>query len=426
MKNITNIYTNQIGASTSKQSGSVVVLVAVLLPLLIGFLALVVDVGYLLLTRNKMQIAADAAALVAAGSLAHGQDINAAQALALTATAANGFTNGVNTTLITVAIPPGGIESFANDPTYVRVTVLQATKTFLASIFGIGNALTSASAVSGPAGVGNPCLLTLGASGSGALSVVGNSSVNASNCGIFVNSNSSDAIRLTGNVTVTAGSISVVGGISKNGNVTISPVKTGASVSVNPFLNFPVPTFTSCTFTNYSRSGNGDIALTPGTYCGGINITGNHAVSLASGMYVLYGGGFNVSGNTSPISGTGVTIYNSGSGISGPNAFSGLSLTGNVVMNLSAPIAGSYAGMLFMQDPLNTQTASIVGNSGSIFAGNLYFPQSQLNLTGNSGTSIPMGSVVAQKVSLTGNSNLSMTNIYGSSGSTGIRMGLYQ
>jgi hypothetical protein len=121
-----------------------------------------------------------------------------------------------------------------------------------------------------------------------------------------------------------------------------------------------------------------------------------------------------------------VTIYNSGSGISGPNAFSGLSLTGNVVMNLSAPIAGSYSGMLFMQDPLNTQTASIVGNSGSIFAGNLYFPQSQLNLTGNSGTSIPMGSVVAQKVSLTGNSNLSMTNIYGSSGSTGIRMGLYQ
>jgi len=130
VKNITNIYTNQIGASTSKQSGSVVVLVAVLLPLLIGFLALVVDVGYLLLTRNKMQIAADAAALVAAGSLSHGQDINAAQALALTATAANGFTNGVNTTLITVAIPPGGIESFANDPTYVRVTVSQTTQTF--------------------------------------------------------------------------------------------------------------------------------------------------------------------------------------------------------------------------------------------------------------------------------------------------------
>ena len=121
-----------------------------------------------------------------------------------------------------------------------------------------------------------------------------------------------------------------------------------------------------------------------------------------------------------------MTIYNSGSGISGPNAYSGLSLTGNVVMNLSAPLTGSYAGMLFMQDPLNTQAASIVGNSGSTFAGNLYFPQSQLNLTGNSGTSIPMGSVVAQKVGLTGNSNLSMTNIYGLSGSTGIRMGLYQ
>ena len=409
-----------------KQSGAVAVVVAVLLPLLIGFLALAVDVGYLLLTRNKMQISADAAALVAAGSIAHGQDINAAQALALTATAANGFTNGVNTVSIAVAIPPGGTGTFANDPTYVRVTVSQTTQTFLAFIFGIGNALTSAAAVAGPAGIGNPCMLTLGSSGSGALSVVGNSSVTASNCGIFVNSNSPSAIQLTGNVNVTAGSINVVGGISKNGNVTTSPVTTGAPASANPFLNFPVPTFTSCTFTNYSKSGNGDIALTPGTYCGGINITGNHAVSLASGMYVLYGGGFSVSGNTSPISGSGVTIYNSGSGISGPNGYSGLSLTGNVVMNLSAPLTGSYAGMLFMQDPLNTQAASIVGNSGSTFAGNLYFPQSQLNLTGNSGTSIPMGSVVAQKVGLTGNSNLSMTNIYGSSGSTGIRMGLYQ
>lgn len=408
------------------QSGVVAIVVAVLLPLLVGFLALAVDVGYLLLTRNKMQISADAAALVAAGSLAHGQNINTANALALAATAANGFTNGIQTTLVTIAIPPGGAGTFANDPTYARVTVSQTTLTFFASIFGVASALTSATAVSGPAGAGNPCMLTLGSSGSGALSVVGNSTVIASNCGIFVNSNSPSAIQLTGNVSLTAGSISVLGGISKNGNVDTSPVTTGAPASINPFLNFPAPAFTSCTFTNFSRSGNGNIDLTPGTYCGGINITGNHTVSLSSGMYVLYGGGFNVSGNISPISGAGVTIYNSGSGISGPNAYSGLNLNGNVVMQLSAPLTGSYAGMLFMQNPLNTQASSIVGNSGSTFAGNLYFPQSQLNLTGNSGTSIPMGSVVAQKVSLTGNSNLSMTNIYGSSGSTGIRMGLYQ
>jgi hypothetical protein len=82
--------------------------------------------------------------------------------------------------------------------------------------------------------------------------------------------------------------------------------------------------------------------------------------------------------------------------------------------------------MLFMQDPLNTQAATIVGNSGAILAGNLYFPKSSLNMTGNSGTSIPMGSVVAQKVSVTGNTKFNMTNTYGNTSAGSSRSGLYR
>jgi len=416
----------RINKSLHRQSGAVAILVAVLLPILLGFMALAIDAGYMFLMKNKMQVAADSAALVAAGSIQHGQGIDVAHTWALTATAANGFTNGINSTTVTVSIPPGGTGSFAQDSNYVKVTVQHTSPTFLASIFGITSTLASASAISGPAGGGNPCLLTLSSSGSGALSAIGNASLTANNCGIFVNSNSPSAIELTGNVNISAGSISVVGGVSKNGNVKTTPVTTGAPATADPFLIFPLPVFTSCTYTNYSRTGNGAIALTPGTYCGGISITGNHSVSLAGGMYVLYGGGFNVSGNVSPITGTGVTIYNSGSGTTGPNAYSSLSLTGNVVLDLSAPLSGIYAGMLLIQNPLNTQTASIVGNSGSTFAGNLYFQNNSLSISGNSGTTIPMGSVVAQKVSLNGNPNLSMTNTYGTSGTSGKRSALYE
>lgn len=176
-------------------------------------------------------------------------------------------------------------------------------------------------------------------------------------------------------------------------------------------------------FTNYSKTGNGNVTLSAGTYCGGITLSGNLGVTFSPGVFVLHGGGLNLSGNLSPIHGTGVTFYNSG--ISSSYPYSGLNLSGNLVLNLSAPTTGTYAGMLFMQNPLNTKAANIVGNAGATLAGNLYFPKNRLNLSGNTGTSIPMGAVIAQKVSVSGNTQLNMTNTYGpASGSN--RVGLYQ
>ena len=75
---------------------------------------------------------------------------------------------------------------------------------------------------------------------------------------------------------------------------------------------------------------------------------------------------------------------------------------------------------------MNTQTANINGNSSSVMAGNLYFPKNNLNLTGNSGTDIPIGSVVALKVSVQGNTRFNMTNTYGGAGNATTHVGLYQ
>lgn len=405
------------------QKGAVAILVALLLPVLIGLMALAIDMGYVLVKRNQMQVAADAAALAAASARQHGQDMDAASRLAQAASVANGFQNNLQGTVVTVLIPPGGNLSYGADTQFVSVTVTQPVNAFLAWIFGVTQTDTSATAIAGPAGGGNPCMLTMGTAGT-SLSVVGNSVVTASTCGIFVNSNSASGLQVTGNVTVTATPIHVVGGYSKNGNVTMSPVTTGAAATSDPFANIPLPAFSGCTYSNYSKTGNGDLVLSAGTYCGGISITGNHGVTFSPGVYVLYGGGMNLSGNISPIQGSHVTIYNSGNSSTYP--YSGLSLSGNLTLNLSAPTTGIYAGMLFMQDPQNTQTSSIVGNSGATLAGNLYFPASTLNMTGNSGTSIPTGSMVAQKISITGNSQFSMTNTFGASGSASVHSGLYQ
>lgn len=406
------------------QRGAVAILVAVLLPTLMALMALAIDMGFVLVRRNQMQVAADAAALYAANARQHGEDITSATAMALVATQSNGFEPGLQGTEVLVAIPPGGSQSFAADTHYVKVTITQPVNAFLAWLFGVTQTPTSATATAGPAGNGNPCLLTLGGSGSGALRVVGNGIVMASACGINVNSNSATAMQLTGNVTVTARSIQVVGGYTQTGNVTVGNVITGAAPAPNPFASLAMPVFSACTQTNYAKTGNGALTLSPGTYCGGISIGGNHAVTFNPGLYVLHGGGIKFTGNISPVVGQGVTFYNTGNGSTYP--YSSLSLSGNVALNFSAPTTGVYAGMLLMQDPLNTKTSTIVGNSGATLAGNLYFPNNALTLNGNSGTDIPIGSVVAKSVSVTGNTRFSMTNIYGGGAASASRMGLYQ
>ena len=409
---------------TNLQKGAVAILVALLLPALIGLMALAIDVGFVLVRRNQMQVAADSAALLGANARQHGDDISTATDLAYMATAANGFQNQSNNTTVTVSIPPGGSQSFASDTHYVRVTLTQPVHAFLAWIFGVTYTNPSATAIAGPAGNSHPCLLTLGTSGSAALSVVGNSVVTASTCGIYINSNSPAALQLTGNATVTARTIQVVGGYTATGNVNVSAITTGATATTDPFASLPLPAFSGCNFTHYSKAGNGSLTLTPGTYCGGIAITGTHTVTFNPGLYVLYGGGISFSGNVAPISGSGVTFYNSGNTTTYP--YQSLNLGGNVALNFSAPTSGAYAGMLVMQDPLNTQAATVVGNTGTTLAGNLYFPKNLVTLNGNTGTDIPIGSVVAKAVSVTGNTQFSMTNAYGGSGTSTLRSGLYQ
>jgi hypothetical protein len=405
------------------QRGAVAILVALLLPALLGLMALAIDVGYVLARRNHMQVAADSAALLAASARQHGEDIGTATAMAHIGTTANGFQNNINSTLVTVNIPPGGNQSFAADNRYVRVSLTQPVQAFLAWIFGVTHTTTSAIAIAGPASSAGPCLLTLGQSGAGAFSVAGNATVTASHCGIYINSNHAAALQISGNATLTATPIQIVGGYSANGNVTISPVTTDASASTDPYASLPMPAFGGCTFNNYSKTGNGNVTLSAGTYCGGITLSGDLGVTFSPGVYVLQGGGLSLSGKLSPITGAGVTFYNSG--ISSSYPYSGLDMSGNLVLNLSAPTTGTYAGMLFMQNPLNTKTANMVGNAGATLAGNFYFPKNNLNLSGNTGTSIPMGAVIAQKVSVSGNTQLNMTNAYGpASGSN--RVGLYQ
>src|ERR1700722_19670100 len=88
------------------ESGQAIVLVAVSMAALIGFLALAVDVGGLFRDKRNLQIAADGAAMAAALDYLYYGSTTSAQAAGQAAATANGVTNGTGGAVVTVNGPP--------------------------------------------------------------------------------------------------------------------------------------------------------------------------------------------------------------------------------------------------------------------------------------------------------------------------------
>jgi uncharacterized membrane protein len=92
--------------SLKDAKGQVLVLTALCMALLLGFMAFAVDMGLLFHTKRNIQIAADAAAIAGALDYEYNTSATKAQAAGRAASAANGFTNGSNGTVVTINVPP--------------------------------------------------------------------------------------------------------------------------------------------------------------------------------------------------------------------------------------------------------------------------------------------------------------------------------
>ena len=114
-----------------------IVLVALLLTSLMGFVGLVVDVGWYQLNLVRVQRAADAGAL--AGAVYLPGNVPGAQTAALAATSQNGYTNGA----------PGVAVSAVPDPTntqMINVTITSPVRTWFMRMFGINSLSASRNA----------------------------------------------------------------------------------------------------------------------------------------------------------------------------------------------------------------------------------------------------------------------------------------
>ncbi len=413
-----------------KVKGSVLVFLVILFPLLFLFAGITIDTWNVFLVRNQMQTATDAAALAGAVSLntVTPGNVSTATTKAKSMATSNTFTNGTNSATVTVTIPPGNpysvspAPSYASNSSYVRVQISQPVKLQFGSIMGITTMTVSTNAVAGPTGA-TASIVTLSTSAAGSLNMSGSPSINAISGTVNVNSSSSSALTLSGGPHLTAGTINVVGGTSIQGTVT-GTVNTNASAASNPFASLTLPSASSCTATGYSV-GNATIAtLSPGTYCGGMSIQGSAVITLNPGTYILNGGGLNV-GNNASLIGVGVTFYNTGTS-SGADIYGPFNVGGSGVVTLTAPTTGTYTGMLFIQDPLNTQQFSFNNGATGYMAGNIYLPNASINFAGSGIMTQPLGIIVVQNLIMSGAASIQTSTQYGGGSGGSGQMALYE
>jgi Flp pilus assembly protein TadG len=397
-----------MGARPEEDRGAVAVIVAAMMVVFCGLLALVVDLGLARDRAGMAQNAADAAALGAATSLAHTtnpaavtpSEITQARAVADQYATANGWT--------------AGIGAFTVDPAAGTVTVALASQQsprIFAGIIGSNTPPVSASAQATWQNAPAPCsMCVLGnfsAQNGQTVNTVGN---------VLIRGNLS--VSPNGTVTSASGIVGYGGTLSNSGTVTpppvvVSPITDPYAVTPQLPPAPPAPPMGSRVVTASTS------ACTPGTYN---DVTACR--TFAAGIYVITGQN-RFTGNVTVLATGGVLLYftcSTGSGastVSAPCPATGaqggsLAFGGNVNATITARTDPIYRGLAIIYDRHNTSELGIIGGPAVIVNGNVYAAAGTLRNNGNGPLTVN-GSLVIGDVDLRGvpaTVNVTQSNVF--------------
>jgi hypothetical protein len=391
--------------------GSVAILVAFSAPVLIGAIALGIEVSGWTAAEQQLQRTADAAAIAAALTYINGSSVQVAATEGAYLAEINGAVGKsppqwdgasvITDNMITIS----KVKGVVNTSDVAFQAIIRKAVPFLLSgiaLKGPGKTL-SATAVAeiGITSTGaQPCLFTTGGDVNGVttgtdVTISGSVNLNMNNCSI----RSDAGVSLSGSINITAAAIYASGAITQSGSVTLNntPKYSGVPQMADPFANWsPVQNALSnaaCSGgTAVNINGSGDTTLQPSCYSG-ITVSGSGSITLASGIYYV-NGGINLSGSIT-MTGSDVTIISTGTFVS----------SGSVAITLTAPKDGTTAGIAYASTSSNGSSFS--GSQAMSFSGLVYYPKGILSFSGSAAEgSSGCAEVVAQSVSLSGSVNL--------------------
>jgi Flp pilus assembly protein TadG len=336
------------------ERGAVAVLVALLLPFLLGMAGLAVDVGSWYLTQGQLQAAADAAALAGAADLPSspsGADTYAQTIAAKDASAATA----------TPTTPYNGSSS------EIKVTLSESGSLWFSSVLGIKAPTITASAVAeSTPSTGN--FIYAGSVACNAISITNSGTLDVS----------TTAWSNGGITAVNSGTITVTGNVDVGDSLCSFPssLTPPGPTDLLPYIGWPEPLPTvgqgnlpsSCSTSSITITGSSWLSSNPpGMYC----TTGTITI-VDSGSFSFDGYEF-VSESTSS---TAINVVNSGSG-----TFYGY-CPGNPGDWSSCPAGGTPQTLFYA----TAGGISFDNSGGQSFQGDIFAPAGQVSLTMSGGT----------------------------------------
>jgi len=219
--------------------------------------------------------------------------------------------------------------------------------------------------------------------------------VNAPNCEVAANSNSSNALNISGSGQMTTPCAITVGDVNVGSrlhlNKCTSPT-THAAATADPYAAIAAPSIPSGACKTVPPL---PATLQPGYYCSGLTINGQ--ATFSPGLYYVKGnlslqGSANVTGN-------GVTFFVEKSGTT--------AISGSAVVSLSAATSGTYAGMLFFGDRAadTSHNNNISGSTSSTLTGVIYYPTQKVTFSGGSSQPNTCTQIVGDLITFSGSTN---------------------
>jgi Flp pilus assembly protein TadG len=381
-------------------TGTIAVIFALAAPAILAVAGVAVDFLFYSVVRTHLQTAADSAATAGAREFSvAGVKDSQVEAL-VQAFLKNGIDerNG-----------PASFEiKIDRKKSTVAVSVKQDWTPFFAHFLDSGITPVHVGATAALAGTTNVCVLTLDPVRGAALHLDMIARLEANDCATYSDSTNIRGIQVDALATVEADLICSAGGVlGLLTKMTPAPT-TDCPVLPDPLEKRQPPAAGSCDH-NKLVIKNAAKTLHPGTYCGGIAITGKSNVRFSPGIYVIKDGPFTVA-NKSAIDGTDVGFY-----LTGDKAM--IDFSGNTTISLSGAEKGTMAGLLFFEDrgAKLDRVHRIKSANAHELTGTIYLPRGKLFIDPNTPVAADSAytAIVARQLELTQGPTLVLNSDYG-------------
>jgi hypothetical protein len=363
--------------------------VALMLPVLVGFTSLGTEVGLWLYTHQNMQSAADAAAFSAASAARAGDTGTNATQYAKAVAGNYGFVDGTANTTVTVHNPPTSGSQSGKSSAYEVIISQQQTQLFSKLLTSTPVTITARAVGLVKGSPGNGCVLALDSNHNTGVVVTSGAQVTLNNCSLYDDASGNSvasgfALTATSSAKLTASSFYVVGTSSATSGASfVGTMNTGATALADPYAaeSAAIPAAGSTCSNGASASAGHTVTISQGTYCG-LSVTAGSTLKLNSGIYYFTGGVTVSSAATLTSLGPVTIVLTSASG----NNCAALNFSSGSTVSLTALSTGATAGLAIVASAsCASATASISSGSASTITGAIDLPTYSVTYSSGSG-----------------------------------------